>query len=664
TEIWPNLYREAKRAGAALLVVNGRISDRAMPRNRRVRWLFEAALGWPDAILAQSAVAAARYLELGAPAGKVRVAGNLKYDFDPSGAQVPQVVRELIERSQPEALWIAASTMPPREAGDVDEDDVMIQAFQQLTATRERLLLVLVPRRPGRFDEAAEKLRRAGVRFLRRSELKGGEQLPLPGVLLVDTIGELTGLFRLDAVVFMGGTLARRGGHNVLEPALFGRPVVVGPHMENFPAIAAEFRDGAGMVEIGGAGELAAEVGRLLDDPKRCAEVGERGRRLAEAKRGATEEAFGEVRRWSDETVARRVQPVVAKVLLWPLARLWEAGWRVKKARAMARRKWLEAPVISVGGIAMGGAGKTPCVLHLAERLKAGGVAPGILTRGYRRLSPEKATVLEPAAAVAPRLTGDEAQLLLRAGVAPLGIGADRYATGKLIESRFRANVLLLDDGFQHWQLGRDLDIVLIDALDPFAGEDLFPLGWLREPLEALGRADVFLITRCSSCRPLTGIEAKLRRWNPRAPVFRSSVVPREWVDLGSGQKSPPDAVAGMRVAAFCGLANPGSFRQTLGALGVTPVSWWEFSDHHHYRPRELRQLVTRARRAGAEVLLTTEKDLMNLPEGAVRQLAPLGLRWLRIGMKIEQEREFLELIDQGVRNQRGRRRGGRNEPE
>ncbi|MCP5113556.1 MAG: hypothetical protein GY953_22205, partial [bacterium] len=140
TEIWPNLYREAKRAGAALLVVNGRISDRAMPRNRRVRWLFEAALGWPDAILAQSAVAAARYLELGAPAGKVRVAGNLKYDFDPRSAQVPQVVRGLIEQSRPEAVWIAASTMPPREAGDVDEDDVVSQAFQQLAATRERLL--------------------------------------------------------------------------------------------------------------------------------------------------------------------------------------------------------------------------------------------------------------------------------------------------------------------------------------------------------------------------------------------------------------------------------------------------------------------------------------------------------------------------------------------
>ena len=136
TEIWPNLYREVKRTGAALIVVNGRISDRAMPRNRRVRWLFAAALSWPDLVLAQSDVAAQRYRELGAPAGKVRIAGNLKYDFDPSGTPAPPVVRKLVEEVRPEAVWIAASTMPPREAGDVDEDDVALAAFQQLAARR------------------------------------------------------------------------------------------------------------------------------------------------------------------------------------------------------------------------------------------------------------------------------------------------------------------------------------------------------------------------------------------------------------------------------------------------------------------------------------------------------------------------------------------------
>ncbi|MCP5109817.1 MAG: tetraacyldisaccharide 4'-kinase, partial [bacterium] len=233
------------------------------------------------------------------------------------------------------------------------------------------------------------------------------------------------------------------------------------PHMENFPAIAEEFRAGRGMVEIDRAEELAGEVDRLLSDPVLRAEAGDRARRLAEAKRGATAEALGEIQRLSDRSVARMVQPAAEVVLLWPLSKLWELGWRVKKARATARRRRLDAPVLSVGGIGMGGAGKTPCVLHLTERLKEAGAAPAILTRGYRRLSPEKATVLDPGAVVAPRLTGDEAQMFLRSGVAPVGIGADRYATGKLLESRHECDAFLLDDGYQHWQLGRDLDLVL-----------------------------------------------------------------------------------------------------------------------------------------------------------------------------------------------------------
>lgn len=650
TEIWPNLYREVKRTGAALIVVNGRISDRAMPRNRRVRWLFRAALSWPDVILAQSEVAADRYRELGAPAGKVRISGNLKYDFDPTIAVVTEPMKHLVDRTRPDSVWIAASTMPPREAGDVDEDDVVIAAFQRLAATRKRLLLVLVPRRPGRFDEAAEKLRLAGVPFLRRSGLAGDEDLSLPGAVLVDSIGELTGLFGLADVVFMGGSLARRGGHNILEPAFYGRPVIVGPHMENFPAIAHEFRAGGGLHEISSADELAGAVGRLLDDPALRQKLGGDARRLAEAKRGATEEALREIQRLSDYALARQVDPILVEMLLWPLARLWEIGWRLKKSRAIARRRWLDAPVISIGGLGMGGIGKTPCVLHVAERLKEWGEAPAILTRGYRRLSPEKATILEPGAPVAPRLTGDEAQLFLRAAVAPVGIGADRYTTGSRLAQSFSCNVFLLDDGFQHWRLGRDLDIVLIDALDPASGGDLFPLGRLREPLRAIARADVILLTRCDPGRPLAGIKAMLRKYNPSAPVFQSQVVPREWVDLESGQRTPPGAIGDARAAAFCGLANPASFRQTLSSLGITPVAWWEFSDHHLYRPWELRQLARRAKVAGAEVLLTTEKDLMNLPEGAAGLLNSLPLRWLRIGMEIERDGEFLEIIRRHVR--------------
>ncbi len=268
TEIWPNLYREAKRAGCGLAVVNGRISDRAEPKYLRFKWFFGAVLRWPDRILAQSEGNRQRYLALGAPPERVSDGGNLKYDFRPSQAGIPECLREFVARTAPLEIWIAASTMPPAEAGDVDEDDAVIEAFRALCLNHPRLLLILAPRKPERFDAAAARLEAAGISYVRRS-LLDDEPPPvaLPGVLLLDSMGELSSLFALDSVVFMGGSLARRGGHNVLEAAFYSRAVVVGPHMENFAEIAAEFQAGERLAEdrrSGGTGgrHRAAAAGR------------------------------------------------------------------------------------------------------------------------------------------------------------------------------------------------------------------------------------------------------------------------------------------------------------------------------------------------------------------------------------------------------------------
>ena len=242
TEIWPVLYREAKRARCGLVIVNGRISDRAFPSYRRWRFLFSDAFERPDAILAQSEIDARRYIELGAPRHLVQVIGNLKYDIEPSRAEPPRMITSLIEKLRPATVWIAASTMAGADRHDVDEDDVVIRAFQELSRSRPGLLLILVPRKPERFDEAERKLSDAGVRYVRRTD-DVPRDLALPCVLLLDSIGELASLFPLADVVFMGGTLARRGGHNVLEPAAVRRAIITGPHLENFAAIAAEFRE-------------------------------------------------------------------------------------------------------------------------------------------------------------------------------------------------------------------------------------------------------------------------------------------------------------------------------------------------------------------------------------------------------------------------------------
>lgn len=645
TEIWPNLYREVKRSGAALVVVNARISDRTLPRYRALKPLLGSVLALPDAILAQNALAEARYLELGAPPERVWVAGNLKYDFDPARAVPPELLASWIRRLAPEPLWIAASTMPPASPGDFDEDDAVLRAFTALAAAHPQLLLILAPRRPERFPVVAAKLEREGIAFVSRSALTENRELALPGVLLLDSIGELNSLFRFADVVFLGGTLAARGGHNLLEPAFFACPVIAGPHFENFPDIAEEFRRAGAFVEIRAPEELAGAVARLIGDPVERRRLGERARQLAEARRGATQRALEEIRRLSDQAIRKRLPPPAVAILLRPLARAW--GWAVhwKRRRALAGRVNLSTPVISVGGITVGGAGKTPFVLHLAERLRAAGRQPAILTRGYRRRFPAHATILPPGATASTEITGDEAQIFLRSGVAAVGIGADRYAVGRLIEERFRPDVILLDDGFQHWRLARSLDVVLIDAQDPFGGDALLPLGRLREPVEELARAGLLVVTRAEPGLPLAAIEARLRAVNPGAPVFLCRVVPVAWVRLDTGRVEAPERLRDAAAAAFCGLAQPASFWRTLRGLGCRPLVRWEFPDHHPYRPRELRRLAAEARSRGAQALLTTEKDAVNLPADAAALVEPVELYWLRIGLEIEDEPRLLASI-------------------
>jgi 3-deoxy-D-manno-octulosonic-acid transferase len=644
TEIWPNLYREARRAGAALLVVNGRISDRALPRYEKWRWFFRHVLALPATILAQSERDRERYIAAGAPAGSVAVAGNLKYGFEPAAAVAPEIAA-FLDALWPEAVWIAASTMPPAEAGDPDEDDVVIGAFQELAAKHSRLLLILAPRRPDRFETAAEKLGRAGVRFVRRSRLgEGGAKLVLPGVLLLDTIGELAALFPYATAVFMGGTLARRGGHNILEPAYFGKPVALGPHMENFAAIGAEFTAAGAVVPVEESGGLAAAIHDLLQDRQRATEIGERARALARAKKGGVDQMVQAVLREAALAIPDPRRTLPARLVLTPLSWIWSALHRASLSRGFRRSRALSTRVVSVGGLSMGGVGKSPMVAHLAARFLERGVAPAILTRGYRRESRQEIVVVPRNGSASVAVTGDEAQIFVRQGVAHAGIGADRFAAGRRLERECRPDVFLLDDGFQHVRLERSHDIVLLDALDPLAG-GMFPLGRRREPLEGLARATAVVITRTDPGQDVAGIEALVRRYNPRAPIFRSRLIPREWVDLETGAPAEANLAGATRVAAFCGLGAPHSFWRTLRELGFELAYSRAFPDHHRYRPFELRRIARRASEAGAEAIVTTEKDTINLGEGAAALFKPLRLYWLRVAVEIDDEEGLLETL-------------------
>jgi tetraacyldisaccharide 4'-kinase len=625
TEIWPNLFRETRRSGAAVVMINGRISDKTAHSYKEMGWFFSSVLGQVNRILVQGDEDRARFLAAGAPPERVEVGGNLKYDFEPREAPADSPIRSWLARHAGKRVWIAASTTVDER---VAEEDFVLDAFARLSGW----VLILAPRKPDRFQEVAEKLASRGVEFVRRTERCAGSG----SILLLDTIGELAGLFGLADVVFMGGSLTDRGGHNILEPAFFGKPILTGPHMENFREIAADFREHGAVITVE-RGEQLAEAVVAAD-----AQVGERARERSAARRGATDYAVSVIKELHERSIPRHVPMLAARALLGPVAWIWKR----MATRAVKDQRRLKAPVISVGNITAGGTGKTPFVAWLAGRLQREGRRPGILTRGYGRRSHEAVLALAPGASANVSQTGDEAQIFLRRGVAALGIGVERREAGRALHKRFGCDIFLLDDGFQHRKLARDLDIVLVDALAPFSNGRILPLGRLREPLEGLSRAGAFVITRTERARMTPAIERRLREYNPSAPIFHAATVADCWVEFANGHEYHSADLASERAIAFCGLGNPASFWQTLASLGITPVETVEYHDHHSYSPAELRRLAQLAAAHRVTALLTTEKDAINLCEGAASILGEAKLLWLKIDLQIDDEAGLMELVN------------------
>jgi len=281
SEFWPNFVRLARRGGARIAVVNARVSDRSLPRYLRLRALWRRVLGDLDLFLAQSDEDARRLVAIGAPAARVSVAGNLKFDVQPPELlPAVEMLRRILQSAT--AVVVCGSTAE-------GEEPIVLRAFSAVLEKHPRTVLILAPRRPERFDAVAELITASGLKFWRRSQLAGNESLS-GGVVLLDTIGELAALYSLAAVAFVGGSLAPRGGHNILEPAQYGIATLVGPHTENFRDIIGIF-ERAGAVRRISPGGFAGELLRLLNDADGGArqELGRRAAEVVRQQRGATE---------------------------------------------------------------------------------------------------------------------------------------------------------------------------------------------------------------------------------------------------------------------------------------------------------------------------------------------------------------------------------------
>ncbi|HXE91912.1 MAG TPA: 3-deoxy-D-manno-octulosonic acid transferase [Terriglobales bacterium] len=279
TEFWPNFLRLAREGGARIAVVNARISNRSFAGYRRWRRLLRDVLTFIDVFLAQSEEDARRLVEIGAPGARVHVSGNLKFDAKsvPSSPAVA-LLRRALERGGP--VIVCGSTVE-------GEEELLLEAFSSVRQQHAQAVMILAPRHPERFVPVAQMVATSGPPWKRRSELAVDEAISC-GIVLLDTLGELAAVYALADLAFVGGSLAPRGGHNILEPAQHGVPVIVGPHTENFRDIVTLFRQ-ADAVRIVAPAELTGTLLSLLGNDAERQALGRRAAEVVRAHAGATE---------------------------------------------------------------------------------------------------------------------------------------------------------------------------------------------------------------------------------------------------------------------------------------------------------------------------------------------------------------------------------------
>ncbi len=348
-----------------------------------------------------------------------------------------------------------------------------------------------------------------------------------------------------------------------------------------------------------------------------------------------------------DRILYREEKTFLEKLALFPFYLLSLPYGRMVRLRAglyasgFLKAKRLPCPVISVGNIAVGGTGKTPLVMILAQGLMDRGIPVAILSRGYKRKRNSAHLVSDGKTVfLSPLESGDEPFLMAEAleGI-PVLVGKDRFTNGQTAIQRFGIRGLLLDDGYQHLRLHRDLDILLVDSQTGFGDGSLLPRGILREPLSQLYRAQIFLLTKVESRESCQGLERKLHEIHPSAQVFHSHYEPLDLVGP-EGHRDELRSFQGKRVLALSGIANPDYFFFLLKKSGMEIVRKAIYPDHHWYGKNDLAAIEEE--RKGTEWVVTTEKDMLKWKN---LEATHLPIRALRIRMRIWEEEEFYRRV-------------------
>jgi len=666
TELWPNFLRAIKDHNIPAIMVNGRISDKSVSRYRHLRTILHNMLSTISLFCMQSAIDAEYIVRLGADPRRVIITGNTKFDqnytaISPEAKEKLQAELGLTGRYP---VVIAGSTHK-------GEEEMLFAAFKQIKKEYPQAGLILAPRDIMRTPELITLAESQGLTVGRRTEA-AARPVSNKDVIILDTIGELGKVYSLGDVVFVGGSLVPTGGHNILEPAFHGKPILVGPHMFNFKETYTLFSKRQACLTVRDTRELTATLLRLIGDDRERKDMSERCLAIIRENQGAAEKSARYLRQvlaqqpkppsctkvrrreklqlYLYNFAHRRPRGPVSFLLLSILRVLsWLYGAAV--VLKLSLYKWgvlkqdrLPCTVISIGNITVGGTGKTPTAQRLAAFIHEQGYKVAVLNRGYRAKWRGEVGIVSDGQRILMNATdsGDEAYLLAKnlPGI-PVIIGRKRAITGRYAVENLGIEVLVLDDGFQHWQLARDLDIVLIDTITAFGNNQMLPRGILREPLRHLKRAHTFLLTKVDQSEPAVydTLKQRLARYNPEALVVESVHQPQYLVEIGRWQANDLAATINLKelqdrpVLAFSAIGNPASFERTIRDVGATVVEAVQFPDHHDYTLVEMQEIMQLAVEKGALALITTEKDAVKIPKAFFNMPQPLPLYVLVIEM-------------------------------
>ena len=702
TELWPNFLKKAKQLDVPVMMVNGRISDRSVKQYKYLFGMLREMIGTVKCFAMQSSIDADYIMRLGAPRELVTVTGNTKFDqaYTSVSAEERAALIEELGLSGASRIMIAGSTHR-------GEEELVLAAFKAVREKDPGVRLIIAPREVLRTLEVEHLCRKAGFTVTTRKELQKGDAARGEDIVILDTVGELGRVYGLGDVIYIGGSLIPHGGHNILEPAAHGKAIIVGNQMFNFKDIHALFRNRNAVVTVTNGEELTRETLRLFGDAAERARLEAETLAIINENKGASEksarilvemlETYESRRsiRAQERIVGHRVRATqkvanfqtyfidlvhdkevrgISRRLImgvfYVFSLIYEQLVNLKLTMyrwGWAKKERLDCYVISLGNVTVGGTGKTPTAQHLAREISDMGYRVAILNRGYRAKWRGEVGIVSDGCTLKmdAETAGDEAFMLAKhLPNVPVLIGAQRAVTGRYAIEHFGAEVAILDDGYQHWQLARDMDILLVDAVNVFGNGYLLPRGTLREPLSHIDRADVCLMTKVDQAAPgaIAHIWETFRSYNQDGLVLESIHQPRQFVRLSDWYEDiaaggvPVTEMEGKKVLAVSAIGNPASFEQTLADLGIEMVESMRYPDHHDYGERDMAEVLYRAETLGVEAIVITEKDAVKVPGDVVRAKWRIPMYVISVEVTLQKGREefFYELKRQLAEKLRG----------